>query len=150
MNTRLVLRLSIVAFLVIGLLHAQQAKELPRHPGEVLRFEVKFEGPDTAKVRTVSLGLQATPTTTKPSNQSGFISGFSSEKSVEASSPGIFRPEIKIPDNAMSGDYYLIVSAQADTGNVGYEAGKQFQLHLFHIENTRTFTPPTITVKELP
>lgn len=138
-----------IAFTILlacGLSQAQEAKELARHPGDTIKFEVKFDGPDAAKIRTVSLYLQRRGPA--PANQAGFDGGFRG-KSFPAIADA-FHPEITIPDNAMTGDYFLSVSAAADTGNVPYTAGEQFQMHNFRIENPKTLTPPKITIKELP
>jgi hypothetical protein len=132
----------------LGIAHAQEAKVLPKHPGETLKFDVKLEGQDVQKVKAVSLYLGARngPLQT---DQSGFTSG-SRGANFLAIATGTFRPEITIPDNMATGDYYLVVTAIAEPGSADYVSGKQFQLQDFHIDNPKTFVPPSkIEVKEV-
>jgi hypothetical protein len=50
----------------------------------------------------------------------------------------------------MTGDYFLSVNAQTDTGTtIGYVNGQQLHLPPFHIRNPRTFTRPQITITVL-
>jgi hypothetical protein len=131
-----------------GVMQAQQATELAKHPQETLKFEVKLEGQDAQKIKSVSLYL-AMKAGSVPTDQPGFTNGCRGGNAAPISI-GIFRPEITIPDNIANGDYILIVTANADPGSTDYVAGKQFQLHDFHIENPKTFTPPSkIEVKEV-
>lgn len=149
-NTKLGLRLAFAVLLACSLSQAQ-VKELPLHPNDVRKFEVTFSGPDAEKIDSVCLQLRAT--TEAPANQVGFttvIPCMAWLPPVPVGAPRIFHPEIRIPENAATGDYNLEVISRvvADAGGTTYTAGKQFQLHSFHVENPRTFTPPKITVKE--
>ena len=138
---------AIAALLGGSLLTAQEVTEFKR-PGDVIRLEIKFDGPDAPKVKTVSLylGTNANPA----NNQAGFANLFQTGESGP-SSPNTFDVDAKIPNipnNVATGDYILSVNAQAETGRTTYAAGTQFQLPPFHIRNDRTFTPPKITVLE--
>lgn len=133
--------------LALSFSQAQDAHPLPRHPGDVIKFEVKFDGPNADKIKTVNVLLRLRAAV--PQDHDGFSAGFGGD-SVQSSAPNTFRPEIKIPDNAASGDYFLDVNAAADgsAGSASYRDGAQFHLNPIHIENTRTFVPPHITVTE--
>lgn len=136
--------LPIMALIACNAVSAQQVTEF-RQPGDVLRFEIKFDGPDATKVRTVSLyfGFIGQP----PKDQPGFDAGFPGDR-VGPTSPNTYILEAKIPTNVASGDYKLFVNAQAETGSTQYEAGNQFQMPPFHIKNSRSFVPPAIIVTE--
>jgi hypothetical protein len=146
--SRLRFAVALTLLLACSLSDAQEVKELARHPGDVLKFEVKFDGPDASKVKHISLYL-ALQGGSPPSNQPGFTNGFRGA-SASSSEPNIFRPEIRISENAATGDYFLMVSAAAEPGDAEYKTGEQFQMHLFHIENPKSFNAPKITVKEQP
>ncbi len=132
----------------LGIGQAQQVSELAKHSGETLKFEVKLEGQDAQKVKSVSLYLGSRNGSIPP-EQSGFTNGYRGA-SFPAISTGIFRPEITIPANLATGDYFLVVTVIADPGSAEYIAGKQFQMHDIHINNSQTFVPPSkIEVKEV-
>ncbi len=133
------------AVLLVGRTVAQEAKELPLHPGDTIKLEVKFDGTDSDKIKTVRAGIRSKATV--PTNQVGFDAGFDGNE-VSKSPSGEFTSEIKIPENAASGDYYAVVMAFTGLGGTTYKSGTDFQLHDFKIDNQRTFTPPHISVKE--
>jgi hypothetical protein len=137
--------IAIAALLGGSLLAAQKVTEFKR-PGDIIRLEIKFDGPDATKVKTVSIRLNAT--VGPPSDQSQFRTSFTSSKSFPPTSPNTFYADATIPDTIASGDYVLYVDAQAETGGAQYTSGNQFQLPPFHIRNERTFKPPQITVLE--
>jgi hypothetical protein len=85
-----------------------------------------------------------------PKDQAGFTGQFNTAGRVQASSPRTFVVEMKIPDNAATGEYRLFVDAAADEGSAGYSDGQEFNTPAIHVENPRTFTPPSIGVKPLP
>jgi hypothetical protein len=117
--------------------------------GTFVRFDIKFNGPDAAKVKIVRIYL--TRKTDVPPDQSGFsVTPQGGDFSPDPS--GVFKTEIKIPEGTPTGDYALqvVATGQGSAGSATYDAGDQFQLHRFHIANPATFTPPHITVKELP
>jgi hypothetical protein len=118
-----------------------------RKPGDALHFEVKFNGPDADKIRSVSIDFNVTGN--KPTaDQTGFQRSFGGP-TFTASSPRTFVVEAKIPETACSGDYRVYVNVQSDSGSFQYVSGEQFQMPLIHIRNDRTFTAPQITVTEL-
>lgn len=139
----------VASLLSLGVLQAQEAKPLPRHPGDTVKFEIKFDGPDAPKVKTVNVVLRLRAA--MPPDQSGFSGAFGGD-SVQASLPNTFRPEVKIPDNAANGEYFLDINASADNsaGSVTYHDGSDFHLNPIHVENGRTFTPPHVTVTQQP
>ena len=128
---------------------SQTATELPKHPGDVLKFEVKFSGPDASKVKQVKVAFYLKGGT-PPANQSGFMANFGGVQ-VPSITPNTFQPQATIPDQIASGDYTLEVDAITDgIGSAGYADGRDFHLHMIHIDNPKTFTPPSITVTERP
>jgi hypothetical protein len=141
---RYLFSLPIVVVMACSAVSAQQITEF-RQPGDVLRVEVKCDGPDAAKIKSVSLYLGMVGEA--PKDQAGFDASFSGDR-VNAVSPNTFIAEARIPNNIASGDYLLFVNAQAETGSTQYAAGRQFQMPPFHIRNPRTFVPPQITVTE--
>ena len=67
----------------VSLLNAQAAP-LPRHPGDVIKYEIKFDGPNADRIKTVNAGLNITATV--PKDQSGFAQGIG-DNNVQPSSP---------------------------------------------------------------
>ena len=139
-------------FLIIGLLssalaQAQGPEPLPRHPGDVIKYEINFDGPNADKITRVNgwLGLRGPI----PKDQAGFNNSFGADSRV-ASSPNTFTLEMKVPDNIANGDYYLTFSALASEGSGNYNDGQEFTVPPIHIENPKTFTPPSVKVKQLP
>jgi hypothetical protein len=125
---------------------AQQVTDF-RRPGDVIRLEIKFDGPDAAKIKQVLLSLNK-PDGEPPKDQVGFNTSFGSNGWIGEVSPFTFRVEATIPTNIATGDYVLYVNAQAENGRTQYASGNQFKLPPFHIRNDKTFIPPTITVTE--
>jgi hypothetical protein len=130
----------------LSLSQAQEAHPLPRHPGDVIKFEIKFDGPNAGKINSVSgsLGLRSAV----PKDQAGFRPGFAANGSPLA--PDTFRVELTVPDNAATGDYYFNFNASAVEGSANYSDGQEFNIPPVRIENPKTFTPPAVTVKQLP
>jgi hypothetical protein len=139
--------LSAVPFLNLSLC-GQEAKVQPLHPGDVIKFEIKFDGPNADKVKTVNAGL--TTRMSPPKDQSGFSNGFGTQRQYPPTSPNTFVVEMTVPDNAVTGDYSLWVGATATEGSANYADGQEFHFPIVHIENPRKFTPPAINVKQLP
>jgi hypothetical protein len=133
--------------LSLGIAHAQEAKELAKHPGDILKFEIVFEGPNADKIKTVgaSLSMQVGP----PKDQAGFTNGFGTERQFSPTSQKTFVVEITVPPNAATGDYFISVGATATEGSASYSNGNGFTISPIHVENPKTFTPPKIEVKEL-
>jgi hypothetical protein len=129
--------------LAVSAVSAQTVTEI-KQPGDVIRLEVKFDGPDAAKVKQISVRLDRTGAIL--ADQPGFTSNFQGNWVTE-SSPKTFHVDIKIPDGVATGEYKLSVNAQGTPGQTQYTAGEQFQLGLFHIRNPATFAPPSIQVK---
>jgi hypothetical protein len=138
----------VVAFLGLGVMQAQEAKPLPRHPGDTIKFEVKFDGPNADRIKTVSAGLNMR--VAAPKDQAGFTNGFGTSHPFTPSSPDTFIVEMTVPDNAATGDYFFYVSGSAVEGSANYTDGQDFNVPPIRIENQRTFTPPGIKVTPLP
>jgi len=136
--------LPVLAAIMCSALAAQQVTDF-RRPGDVIRIEVKFDGPDANKIKSIVLYLSAVGSI--PGNQIGFQNGFGGDW-TDAASPHTFETEVKIPANVATGDYKLSINARAEAGSTQYVAGDQFHLPLFHIKNERSFVPPTVTVTE--
>jgi hypothetical protein len=144
-----IIKCVISCFLSLGVMLAQEAKPLPRHPGDVIKYEIRFDGPNADKIKQVlgSLGIRGAI----PKDQSGFDGSFSTAGWIGPSSPGTFRIEFTIPSNIATGDYALAnVNARADEGAAGYQNGQEFTVPPIHIENPKTFSPPGIKVTPLP
>jgi hypothetical protein len=145
--TKSVFGSTLAVLLACSLSKAQDARVLPKHPGDTIKFEVKFDGPTADKIKTIGAGLNTRMGA--PKDQSGFTTSFGANN-ISPSSPNSFRLEMTVPNNIATGDYFLNIGARADEGSAGYQDGQEFKLPPIHIENPRTFTPPAITVKELP
>jgi hypothetical protein len=143
----------VLEFLLLGLLssalvQAQEPKVLPRHPGDVIKYEIKFDGPNADRIKTVYARMNTGQN--PPKDQAGFSNQFSTLGQVQASSPRTFAVEMKIPDNVATGEYRLYISATAAEGGADYADGQEFDVPAVHVENPRTFTPPSIKVAPLP
>jgi hypothetical protein len=144
-----VLKLLIISLLSSAFVQAQETpKPLPRHPGDVIKYEIKFDGPNADKIKTVYAMMNTGQA--PPKDQAGFTTQLNTPGQVHESSSKTFIIEIPIPDNTATGDYHLrVVGAVAAEGSAEY--GEQdFSVPAIHIVNPRTFTPPAITVKPLP
>lgn len=141
------LGLVVAALLSLSFLQAQEARVLARHPGDAIKFEIKFDGPDAGKVTGVSLhfGLKGSA----PADQVGFNEGLDGGSQTQ-SSPHTFIVEVKIAENDATGTYTLNqVSAGGPVGGKTY-APPDFQSFTVLVENPKTFVPPKVTVKQLP
>lgn len=138
----------LLATIVVSLnvLHAQELSEQPRHPGQVIKFEIKFEGADADKVKQVYIGL--TLLGSVQPNQEGFKPNFNAGKWFTTTVPKVFQAEITIPEDVASGEYKLNIQGQAEAGNAQYASGESFKLTPIRIANPRTFTKPEISVHE--
>ena len=145
--TASVFKVALTALLTCGLLQSQEAREAPHHPGDILKFEIKFDGADAAKVKTIRIYL--IPQDGPPPNQAGF-NVTPQGGDFSPISPGVFQANLKIPDGAPTGTYLLRVNATAENGagSATYNAKTDFDLHAYRIENPMTFTPPKIKVTE--
>ena len=101
--TQSVLGFALTVLLACSISQAQEAHPLPRHPGDVIKFEIKFDGPNAGKIDSVSGGLGLRSAV--PKDQAGFRPGFGANGSPLA--PDTFRLELTVPNNAATGDYYL-------------------------------------------
>jgi hypothetical protein len=111
-----------------------------RHPGDVLHYQVKFEGGDADKITEARIGLR---TESIPADQPGLTNGF--QGSCTKSSPPqahLFECQATIPNNAATGNYRVSnVAAIAGVLSKGYN--EDFHVPLVPIENPQTFNPPT-------
>jgi hypothetical protein len=154
MSSRLC-KLLFAALLSLTCVHAQdvhvqavEAKPLPRHPGDVIKYKIVFDGPNAEKIKTVFTWM--TTNLAAPKDQVGFVNQFNVPGPVSESSSKTFTVEMKIPDNAATGEYRLFFEAKADEGVARYTDGQEFDIPPIHVENPRQFTPPAIKVNPLP
>lgn len=143
---KLQLGLSFVV-LCCGIAHAQDAKPLPRHPGDVIKYQITFDGPNADRIKTVYARMN---TGQPPKDQAGFSTQINTIGDIQPTSPGTFLIEIKVADNTADGEYTLIIAATANEGSANYHNGQEFNVPPIRIENPKKFTPPGITVKPLP
>jgi hypothetical protein len=146
-SQRTILGIALAILSTLSLSQAQGAHALPRHPGDVIKFEIKFDGPNADRIKTVNagLGMRVGP----PKDQAGFTNGFGG-RSNSPSSPNTFVVEMTVPDNIATGDYFLNVGANATEGSANYSDGQEFNVPAVHIENPKTFMPPGVKVTPLP
>jgi len=147
MTIKSVFGVALAVFLACSLSQAEDAKVLPKHPGDIIKYEVKFDGPNADKIKTVGAGLHMRGPISK--DQSGFIGSFGTGHQVLPSPSKTFILEMTVPNDSATGDYFLNVGASSDEGSASYEDGQEFTIPPVHIENPKTFTPPRITVKPL-
>jgi hypothetical protein len=140
------LSVMVAVLLSLGFLQAQEAKPLARHPGDILKYEIKFSGPTADQIKSVDASLGLTSATQK--DQPGFNTGVPG--AVSHPSLDTYHVEMKVPDDIANGDYVLNVNISAALGSTSYNNGNGFTLPPVHIENPRTFVPPSIAVKQLP
>jgi hypothetical protein len=127
---------------------AQEAKPLPRHPGNVIKYQIKFDGPNADKVKRVNAVLELRVAVKK--DQAGFDPQFSSKPEwIDPSPSGTFLVEMTVPPRAATGEYHLRITAQLDHTNLGYTDGQDFNITV-NVVNPATFDAPTITVNPLP
>jgi hypothetical protein len=144
--------LSILAFAVFPA-HAQvtettkQTEGKPVKPPAVFKFDVTFKGENAGKIKEFLLYL--TRPGAVPADQSvGFINQFNSGWIAVNST--VSHAEVKVLDDAMTGDYWVSVGAHTTDGaNVDYDKDK-IGLTPIHIDNPTRFPPPKITVVEQP
>jgi hypothetical protein len=130
----------------LGVMHAQEANEQALSTGKVIKLEVKFDGPDGAKITAVYASMYTDAQ--RRADQAGFLNNFPGE--FKLISPGIFHAEFTIPDTIVTGDYKLpSLDARAPGIQLVYTEGQQYHLHAFHIENHNKFVQPPITIKDL-
>ena len=139
--------LSVIVVIACSAVSAQRVTDF-RRPGDTIRVEVKFDGPDASNISTVLLSLNAVGSV-PASNQAGFQTSFTNPGWSGPTSPHTFDLEVVIPATVATGDYKLYVNARAEAASTQYVAGEQFQLPLVHIRNNKNFVPPAITVTEL-
>jgi hypothetical protein len=137
----------VLVLLNLAAMQAQDAHPLPRHPGDVIKYEIKFDGPNADKITRVGGGLNITQQI--PKDQAGFAGNVGATINAP-SSPKTFILELKVPDNIATGDYTLAFTAYAAEGYGNYANGQDFKLPSVHIENPKKFSPPSVTVTPLP
>jgi len=138
-------------FLLIFLLsavfvQAQEVQQLPKHPGDVIKFSIKFDGVDANKITAVYPRLW---TNSQPQvEQAGFVNAFNSSD-FRLISPGNFEIQLTIPENAVSGEYVLNMDVRAGTLQLSYSDGQQYHMRPIRVENERKFVQPGVQVAEL-
>jgi uncharacterized membrane protein len=143
-TTRNVLRIALVILSTLSLVQAQEAKPLPRHPGDVIKYRITFDGPNADKIKMVYARMNITAQI--PKDQAGFTSQFNTAGQIQPSSPKTFDIEMKIPDNTATGEWRLHFTATATEGSAEYEDGQEFNVPNVQVDNPRTFTPPAVKV----
>jgi hypothetical protein len=138
---------SVAVLLSLNTMQAQGPGPLPRHPGDVIKYQIVFDGPNADKITRVNGNLGHTGP--MPKDQAGFAGGINSGN-LTPSSPRTFILEFKVPDNIATGDYVLSFTGFAAEGYGNYANGQDFNVSLIHIENPKTFTPPGVKVTPLP
>jgi hypothetical protein len=138
--------------IVVGLVslafgQTQEARPLARHPGEVIKFQIKFDGPNADKITRVNGGFNLNGPV--PKDQAGFDHGIGASTKAP-SSPKTFDLELNVPDNIATGEYTLGFTGFAAEGYGEYANGQDFNIPPIHIENPKKFMPPSVTVKQLP
>ncbi len=114
-----------------------------RHPKEVLHYQVKFEGGDTAKVTEAGLNFRSEDPI--PADQPGLTNRFGGSCTKATADSAVLECAATIPDNIANGNYRLnIVNAIAGPLSKGYD--EDFHVPLVPIENPQTFNPPTKVV----
>lgn len=127
---------------------AQQPQPLAKHPGDVIKYQIVFDGPNADKIKTVFARMSCDGPIQK--DQAGFTGQFNTVGQVPPSSAKTFTVEMKIPDNAASGEWRLNFDAMAAEGSANYQDGQEFTVPSVHIENPNKFTPPGVKVTPLP
>jgi hypothetical protein len=147
---RTILKAVVIAGILLGLrtANAQEAIPLPRHPGDVIRYRIVFDGLNAEKIKTVYARMNVMGQV--PKDQAGFTTQFVTLGQVPPSSPKTFDVEMKIPENATTGEWRLHFTATANEGSAEYDDGQEFNVPTIHIENPRTFTPPAVKVTPQP
>jgi hypothetical protein len=140
-------KLLVALALSVPLLQAQVAAPLARHPGDVIKYRIMFDGPNADKITrlSASLGIDGPV----PKDQAGFSNNFNANTNAPVS-PKTFDVELKVPDNIANGDYVLSIQASASEGYGNYRNGQEFTVPPVHIENPKKFTPPGVKVTPLP
>jgi len=111
------------------------------HPDDVIRLQVTFEGPNIADLRWVSIQLYGQQLVAK--DQPGFENQLSGGDSKRISE-NTFETSFKIPQNAATGDYKLVLAATVPGRSLRYESPKDFKEEIFHIDNPSHFESPKI------
>src|ERR1035438_855702 len=108
--------------LSLSVAKSQEATVLPVHPGDTLKYEVRFDGVDADKIKRVQIYI--TTNAGIPADQVTFSNGTPGDP-VAPVAPNTFRPDVRIPDNLVTGDYLLYINAFFDPGNIQYASGNQ-------------------------
>lgn len=142
-----ILKVSVLALLSLCCAQAQEASTLARHPGETVKYQISFSGENADRIKAVYATLSTGQAA--PKDQVGFQNNFATNGQIPPTSPRTFVVEMKIPDNAASGDYHLYVTAYANEGSANYADRQEFTIPPIHVENPKKFSPPSITVSPL-
>jgi hypothetical protein len=126
---------------------AQEIKKPAFHPVDIIHYEVRLEGHDAAKLKQAILSLQLK--TSQQADQAVFVPSFGSGHQDPFSPDGIVHAQIKIPELAATGDYYLVVTVYGDGFQYSYNE-IDIPLPLIHVVNDEHFEKPKITVKQQP
>ena len=141
--------LLVVGIMLVIPVQGQQPPQssVRRHPGDVIRYAVTFEGGDIDKLTDVGVHLSSPGPV--PPNQMGFTTQFGGpcHKSPE---PKLWTCDVRIPDVVADGDYrFYEVDISAGPFSKSYPG--DFHVPIVLVQNPRTFNPPTkVTVTEQP
>lgn len=138
--------LLLVCLFVCCSLSAQEAASIqPKEPDKPFTLEIKFDGPDAAKIKSISIWAVAKNV---PDNQAGFPSRVGLG-SCEPKSPGLFEAQLQFGSNAPSSEYNLEIHAYGNPGEKVYLETQDFKIvPPLRAKNNATFIPPKISVQE--
>ena len=148
-----ILVLATAILLVATGLQAQQVTAASPfyRPGDTIRLAIAFDGPDTAAITSVQIGLYLTTGQVTAVGQRGFEAQLSGGNSKPTSVRGTFEVSLQIPSKAATGDYFLKIQAVANGRMIYYQSPNDFPQKIFRIDNPEHFPEPTIkTITELP
>jgi hypothetical protein len=129
--------------------YGQQAQpSVKRHPGDVLHYQVKFEGGELAKVTVVNLNFRTSDPI--PADQQGLTNGFGGP-CVKSVAVGVWDCSVTIPDRVWNGNYRVNGVGVGAGTSLGKYYEEDLHVPLVPIENSAMFIPPTkVTVTPKP
>jgi hypothetical protein len=140
----------ILAFLFLGsltTLSAQEMKKPALHPGDVVPYQVKLEGPNAEKFTSASIVVQlkSPPDPGQVALQQNF--GASAERMPD----GVFHVNLKIPEYAASGEYGVSAIVMTRDGVIRYIYSQgELSIPPLNVRSDTQFQKPRITVTQRP
>ena len=122
-------------------------QSVTRHPGDVLHYQIKFDGGDVGKITGVSIHLVTHDVI--PADQPNAATQFGGNCGAPIS-PGVFECSVPIPDGIPNGTYQLF-KVSTETPQFGTSYHQDFKVPSIPVQNPKTFNKPTsVTVTEKP